>query len=89
MKNLQHVRDQLDELEKMVTYYQVDAMETQEEETTVYEEAPIPPADAQRLKSLIMQQKQQTSSSTIDTIDQDDRAKPLDRLSNELAAKRL
>lgn len=79
----------MDELEQIVTYYQLDAMEAQEEETTVYEEAPIPPADAQRLKSLIMQQKQQASSSTIDTIDQDDRAKPLDRLSNELAAKRL
>lgn len=90
MKNLQHVRGQLDELEKIVTYYQLDAMEAQEEETTVYEEAPIPPADAQRLKSLIIQQqRQQASSSTIDTIDQDDRAKPLDRLSNELAAKRL
>lgn len=89
MKNLQHVRDQLDELEQIVTYYQLDLMEPQEEETTVYEEAPIQPADAQRLRTLIMQQRQQTSSSTIDTIDQDERNKPLDRLSDELAAKRL
>lgn len=89
LKNLQHVREQLDELEKIVTYYQLDIINPQEEETTIFEETSIPPDDAQRLKALIMQQRQQTSSSTINTIDNDDKPKPLDKLSNELAAKRL
>jgi hypothetical protein len=89
LKNLQHVREQLDELEKIVTYYQLDLINSQEEETTIYEETPIPPDDAQRLKTLIMQQRQQASSSTINTIDDDNKPKPLDKLSSELAAKRL
>jgi hypothetical protein len=89
LKNLQHVREQLDELEKIVTYYQMDIVNPQEEETTIYEETAIPPDDAQRLKELIMQQRQQASSSSINTIDNDNTHKPLDKLSSELAAKRL
>jgi hypothetical protein len=89
LKNLQHVREQLDELEKIVTYYQLDIINSQEEETTVFEETPIEPDDAQRLKALIMQQRQQTSSSTINTIDNDNAPKSFDKLSNELAEKRL
>jgi hypothetical protein len=87
LKNLQHVREQLDELEQIVTYYQLDLINQPEEETVVYEETPIPPDDAQRLKTLIIQQRQQASSSA--TTNNDHASKPLDKLSNELAAKRL
>lgn len=80
-QNLQHVRQQLDELEKILTYYQFDLMEPPEEETTVFEEAPIRPDDVQRLRLLLDQQKQQTSPPNT--------KQPLDNLSNELAAKRL
>ncbi len=86
VKNLQHVRNQLDELEQIVTYYQSDLMNQPEEESTVYEETPIQPDDAQRLKALMMQQRQQTSSVTTNN---DTTSKPLDKLSSELAAKRL
>ncbi len=86
-KNLQHVREQLDELEQIVTYYQLDLMNQQEEETTVYEEAQIQADDVEHLKKLIMQQKQLTPPATANN--NDNTAKPLDKLSNELAAKRL
>jgi hypothetical protein len=89
VKNLQHVRDQLDELEKIVTYYQLDLINPQEEETTVYEETPIPPDDAQRLKTLIMQQRKQASSPSRQTTKNGNPSQPLDKLSSELAAKRL
>ncbi len=88
LNNLQHVRDQLDELEQIVTYYQLDLMNQPEEETTIYEETSIQPDDAQRLKALIMQQRQQTQSETT-TTNHDNNPKQLSKLSNELAAKRL
>ena len=56
-------------------------MDPPEEETTVFEEDPIRPDDVQRLKSLLDQQKLQASPSNT--------KQPLDKLSNELAAKRL
>ncbi|CAF1431855.1 unnamed protein product [Adineta ricciae] len=81
-ENLHHVREQLDELEKILTYYQFDLMDPPgEEETTIFEEDPIRPDDVQRLKSLLDQQKMQTSPPNT--------KQPLDKLSNELAAKRL
>ena len=82
-KNLQHVRNQLDELEQIVTYYQSDLMNQPEEESTVYEETPIEPDDAQRLKALMMQQRSSV------TTNNDTTSKPLDKLSSELAAKQL
>jgi len=85
LNNLQHVREQLDQLEEIVTYYQLDLINQPEEETTVYEETAIPPDDAQRLKTLILQQRQQTSSAT----NNDNTPKQFDKLSSELAAKRL
>jgi hypothetical protein len=88
LNNLQHVREQLDQLEEIVTYYQLDLINKPEEETTVYEETAIPPDDAQRLKTLILQQRQQTSSATT-TTNNDNTAKQFDKLSSELAAKRL
>jgi hypothetical protein len=87
LNNLQHVREQLDQLEQIVTYYQLDLINQPEEETTVYEETAIPPDDAQRLKTLILQQRQQTSSSS--SINNDNTPKQFDKLSSELAAKRL
>lgn len=88
LNNLQHVREQLDELEQIVTYYQSDLMDHQEEETTVYEESQIQADDLERLKKLMMmQQQQQTSSVTSNNTD--NTGKPLDKLSSELAAKRL
>ncbi|UJR31138.1 hypothetical protein I4U23_018645 [Adineta vaga] len=86
-QNLEHVRQQLNELEEIVNYYQLDLMDQPEEETTVYEEDQIQPDDVQRLKSLIIQQKQQTSSSQ--TNHNENTAKPLNKLSDELATKRL
>ena len=86
-QNLEHVRTQLDELEQLVGYYQLDLMDQPEEETSVLEETPIEPLNAQLLKSLLIQQKQQASPAK--AIENDDSAKPLDTLSNELAAKRL
>ena len=62
-------------------------MDQQEEETTVYEEAHIQADDVERLKNLIMQQNHETSPVT--TNNNDKTAKPLDKLSSELAAKRL
>ncbi|CAF1498891.1 unnamed protein product [Rotaria sp. Silwood1] len=85
-KNLEHVREQLNELEQIVTYYQMNLMNDQEEETTVYEETPIQPDDAQRLKKLLVQEKQKLTSTTLNN---ENIPKPLDKLSNELAAKRL
>jgi len=84
LNNLQHVREQLDQLEQIVTYYQLDLINQPEEETTVYEETAIPPDDAQRLKTLILQQRQQTPSTN-----NDNTPKQFDKLSSELAAKRL
>jgi len=48
LKNLQHVRERLDELEQIVKYYQTDLDNQQDEETS------IQPDDVQRI-----QQKQQ------------------------------
>ncbi|CAF3764721.1 unnamed protein product [Adineta steineri] len=87
VKNLQHVRQQLNELEQIVRYYQMDLMDQQEEETTVYEEAQIQPDDVQRIKTLITQQKQQISPAKINN--NNNPPKPLDKLSTELATKRL
>lgn len=96
LKNLHHVREQLNELEQLVSYYQMDLVNQPDEETTVYEEASIQPDDAQRLKALIMQERQKalsssasTSSTTTTNNNNNATPKPLDRLSNELAAKRL
>ena len=60
-------------------------MHQPEEETTVYEETSIQPDDVQRLKQLLIQQKQQTPTTHLPEKD----PKQLDQLSNELAAKRL
>ncbi|CAF4287233.1 unnamed protein product [Rotaria sp. Silwood2] len=88
VKNLEHVREQLNELEQIVTYYQLDLTNDQDEETTVYEETPIQPDDAQRLKTLILQEKQKSISSTPNNKNKNT-PKQLDKLSSELAAKRL
>ncbi|CAF4541989.1 unnamed protein product [Rotaria socialis] len=85
-KNLKNVREQLNELEQIVTYYQLDLMNQSEEETTVYEETPIQPDDAQRLRALLMQERQKPIAAIPSN---DNASKPLDKLSTELAAKRL
>jgi len=89
MKNLQHVRDQLDELEQIIDYYQTDLTQTQDEEQTIYEETPIQPDDVQRLKTLIMQQRQQQKPLPPPPPKAGIKEKPLDKLSSELATKRL
>ena len=85
LQNLHHVRERLDELEQLVSYYQDDLMHQPEEETTVYEETSIQADDVQRLKQLLIQQKQQTSTTQLS----EKNPQQLGQLSNELAAKRL
>jgi hypothetical protein len=49
LKNLQHVRERLDELEQIVKYYQTDLNNQQDEETS------IQPDDVQRIQTAIQQ----------------------------------
>ena len=87
---MEHVREQLNELEQILTYYQFGLMNEQEE-TTTYEEKLIQPDDARHLQALLTKQKQITSSTTMHDDDNknDNIHKPLEKLSSELTAKRL
>ncbi|CAF1198544.1 unnamed protein product [Rotaria sp. Silwood1] len=74
LKNLEHVRERLDELEQIVTYYQTDLDNQQDEE------APIQLNDGQYLKTYLQQKAQANNNNP---------SKQLDKVSNDLAAKRL
>jgi hypothetical protein len=73
LKNLQHVRERLDELEQIVKYYQTDLNN---------QETSIQPDDVQRVQTVIQQKQQQITNNN-------NNPKQLDKLSSELTAKRL
>ncbi|CAF2501109.1 unnamed protein product [Rotaria sp. Silwood2] len=75
LKNLEHVRERLDELEQIVTYYQTDLNNQHDEDT------PIQSDDAQYLKTFSQQKRQ--------TYNNDNASKQFSKVSNDLAAKRL
>ena len=72
LKNLEHVRERLDELEQIVTYYQTDFNYQKDEETSIGSD------DERHLRT----HQQQTIHNTNDP-------QQLDKISIELAAKRL
>lgn len=84
-KRLEYVREQLNELEHIVKSYQSALVSEPEEITTVYEETPIQPDDAQRLRALLMKERQKP---TLTIQNNENSSKPVDKLSSELAAKR-
>lgn len=68
LRNLEHIRERLDELEQLVTYYHADLLNQPDEEPTAYEIEKTP-----------LQQ----------TANHENTPKYLDKLSDELTAKRL
>lgn len=78
---MSEVRSKLVDLEDILDFYENDLMNQQDEESTVYEETSIEPEDVQRLKTLMLEQQERVSN--------DNKEKNFDRLSEQLAAKRL